>query len=253
MYWFGSFDAKYRVLLTCLAYTTARPAYPLGQSPQLLPGDGWGGLTGGLDPEMARFTSLIDAAGPSPSSVVDELEARDADLEEEVRVRSQDLERRHHEYLASERVDGFEEGVGGCAITTITNADEQASPSVSGLREEERYLHDRVKMYDELTQQLLRFVDGRQTAADENIRRLEETLVTCNVSHLHPCSVERRHQIAFSCLFFSSYFLVFYLLRSGYSGSLKTGSLFTEVHSNQDPMMCLKKGVYMGFCVYRRF
>ena len=182
-------------------------------------------MTGSLDPDMARFTSLIDAAGPSPSSIVKELEARNADQEEEGRGPWQDLERRHQEFLASERREGLEEGVGGSAITTITNdnsltnADEQASPSVSGLREEERYLRDRVKMYDGLTQQLLRFIDGRQTAADENIRRLEETLVTCNVSYIYSCSFGCSRLMAADSLAF---------LLSGYSGGLNIDSIALE-------------------------
>ena len=165
-------------------------------------------MTESLDPEMARITSLVDAAGPSPSSVVSEFETRQADLEKEEGCSpSHELERKIQELVASEWCDGLEEGVGGSATTTTTtnintNTNEHSntsnneqstaatsSPSVSGLREEKRYLYKRVEMYNGLTEQLLRYIDGRQTAADEHIHRMEEALVACDVSYLYPCSL----------------------------------------------------------------
>lgn len=181
------------------------------QSPRDLPGDGWGGMTASLDPEIARFTSLVDASGPSPSSVVDELRAREADLEEDLRGPSRELARRDQKLIAFEQRDVFGEAVGGSASintdstsntdsTTNTDTDSNAtnelsatatpSSSVGGLREEKqhtlreekRYLRKRIKMYNELTRQLLRVIDRRQTAAEEDICRLEEAMVVCNVS-----------------------------------------------------------------------
>lgn len=178
-------------------------------------------MTESLDSEMAHFTSLVEASGPSPSSVVAELRAREAGLERERCGPSQDLERRNQAMIALERRDVFDNGTGGSATPTPTpttptstttdgktnanaNTDKnnagtktstgpstngqsatataRSSPSVFGLRKEKRYLHKRVKMYDELTRQRLRFIDGRQTEADEGVCRLEQALVVCNVS-----------------------------------------------------------------------
>ena len=169
-------------------------------------------MTESLDPEMARITSLVDAAGPSPSSVVSEFKTRQADLEKEEGCNpSHELEQKFQELVASELRDGLEEGVGGSATTitptnttTTTTTNEHSastntnfnssnneqstaatsSPSASGLREEKRYLYKRVGIYNGLTEQLLRFIDGLQTAADEHIHRMEEALVACDVSHL---------------------------------------------------------------------
>lgn len=177
-------------------------------------------MTASLDPEIARFTSLVEASGPGPSSVVDELRAREADLEEDLRGPSRELARRDQKLIAFEQLDEFEKGVGGSGTTNTdtnrtgntdtddnSNTDTSSSntttnelsatattppSSVGGLteerrctlREEKRYLRKRIKMYNELTRQLLRVIDRRQTAADEDICRLEKALVVCNVRPL---------------------------------------------------------------------
>lgn len=90
-------------------------------------------MTKSLSNEKARIISLVDAAGPSPSSVVVELEARQACLEEEEECGpSHELELRIQELVSSERREGFEEGVGGSATTTTptntsTNGNEQSA------------------------------------------------------------------------------------------------------------------------------
>lgn len=86
-------------------------------------------MTGSLDSQVAHFTSMIEAVGPSPSSAVDELRALEADLEKEIRGPSRDLERRYQELVALKQRDVFEKrvAVGSAATNTNTGADTDAN------------------------------------------------------------------------------------------------------------------------------
>eukprot|EP00904_Undaria_pinnatifida_P007784 jgi/Undpi1/4135/HiC_scaffold_16.g07502.m1 len=149
----------------------------------------WDHSKAAIQSKMNRLTSRIEAAGLSPSAIMDELESKEQSTDKEARVCFLELGRRQKELAATERRDGFA-GLGGSATTTntntcITNANNTntSSPAVTALLEEKRYIRGRMKECHKLALDVLRFYDRRQTAADDNISRLQQAFVMCNVSH----------------------------------------------------------------------
>ena len=149
----------------------------------------WDHSKAAIQSKMNRLTSRIEAAGLSPSAIMDELESKEQSTDKEARVCFLELGRRQKELAAAERRDGFA-GLGGSATTTnpntcITNANNTntSSPAVTALLEEKRYIRGRMKECHKLALDVLRFYDRRQTAADDNISRLQQAFVMCNVSH----------------------------------------------------------------------
>ena len=141
-----------------------------------------------IDSKMNRLTSRIEAVGLSPSAIMDELELQEQSTDREERVNFLELGRRQKELAATERRDGFAE-LGGFATTTNTDTcittainTSTSSPAVSALLEEKRYIRERMKECHKLALDVLRFYDRRQTAADDNISRLQQAFVMCNVS-----------------------------------------------------------------------
>ena len=153
-----------------------------------------------LNVELERLNARLNAAGPSPSMAVNEIEARRLRQKEEVRPRFGEITNRL-QLFESARRDRFA-GQGGytttTTTTTTTSTTAKSSPTttripsptttsspaaVSELREEEQCLYERIKMRGELTRDMLHFFDSRQKAIGANIRFLEEALVACKVSH----------------------------------------------------------------------
>eukprot|EP00904_Undaria_pinnatifida_P007790 jgi/Undpi1/4140/HiC_scaffold_16.g07507.m1 len=139
-----------------------------------------------IDSKMNRLTSRIEAVGLSPSAIMDELELQEQSTDREERVNFLELGRRQKELAATERRDGFAE-LGGSATTTNTDTcittaitTSTSSPAVSALLEEKRYIRERMKECHKLALDVLRFYDRRQTAADDNISRLQQAFVMCN-------------------------------------------------------------------------
>eukprot|EP00904_Undaria_pinnatifida_P007781 jgi/Undpi1/4132/HiC_scaffold_16.g07499.m1 len=168
-----------------------------------------------LNVELERLNARLNAAGPSPSTAVNEIEARRLRQKEEVCPRFQDITNRLI-MIESGRRDGFARqggstnaNTGATAYTTTTTTAASSptatitppTPSTSSLvaaselREEALFLRDRVKMRGELTRDMLEYFDTRQKAVDANIRFLEEALVACKARlKLFDAEVEEAEQ-----------------------------------------------------------
>ena len=177
-----------------------------------------------LNVELERLNARLNAAGPSPSTAVNEIEARRLRQKEEVCPRFQDITNRLI-MIESGRRDGFARqggstnaNTGATAYTTTTTTAASSptatitppTPSTSSLvaaselREEALFLRDRVKMRGELTRDMLEYFDTRQKAVDANIRFLEEALVACKVSPIMPtlATVRGSYCIVLFCILY---------------------------------------------------
>ena len=152
-----------------------------------------------LNVELERLNARLNAAGPSPSMTVNEIEARRLHQKEEARPRFEEITNRL-QLFESGRRDGFARQGGYTTTTTnattssitakssptaarIPSSPTTSSPAaVNELRVEEQCLYERIKMRGELTRDMLHFFDTRQKAIGANIRFLGEALVACKVS-----------------------------------------------------------------------